>query len=145
MRDTFLGMTTQLVCVFLLKYTFVGNNCSFISNAPATVYEGHDFHLLNQLKHPFLHNCESDFLSISSFSCHSNPHTSLSSFSSTHSFNTSLTRCDGMISLLFTAHTGSGCLRCRFTPRSSANFAASLTNDLCPGTQLSPQTPSPSP
>ena len=41
----------QLVCVVLLKYNFVGNNCSYISNAPAIVYEGHDFHFHNQLKH----------------------------------------------------------------------------------------------
>ena len=87
----------QLVCVSLLEYSFVGNSCLYISNTLVMVCEGHDLYLLSQLKHPFLHSCESSFLSISNFPCHSNSGTSLSSLSSTHSFNTTLTRCDGMI------------------------------------------------
>ena len=65
-HDLHLTSPGQLVSVFLLKYSFVGNSCSYIFNAPAIVYPGHDLSLLNELKHPFSHNCESDFLSISS-------------------------------------------------------------------------------
>ena len=89
----------------------MGNSWSYISNAPAIVHEGHDLHLLNQLKHPFLNSCESDFLSISRFPCHSSSRTALSSFSSTH--------CDGM--RWNDPSAGSVYLRCRVTPSSSAN------------------------
>ena len=58
--------------------------------------EQYDLHLFSQLKHSFLHSCKSDFLSVSNFPCHSSPRTYFSDFFSTHSFNTSLTRYDGM-------------------------------------------------
>ena len=66
----------QLVCVLLLEYSFVGSSCSYISNTSVMVCVGHDLHLLSQLKHPFLHSCESNFRSVSNFPCHSNPRTS---------------------------------------------------------------------
>ena len=117
----------KLVCVLLLEYSFVDNRCSYSSNTLAIVYERHDLHLFSQLKPSFLHSCKSDF------PCHSSSRTYFSSFFSTHYFNISLTRYDGMMPPLpILAHTGFGWLRCKLTPRSSGNIAASLTKELCP-------------